>query len=78
VVVATRDWLPGRHVLVSPSAIASVSWEEKTVRVNATRQQIEASPEYDTRRAPDVAEVALYTQSLKPVARPDEGRNSRL
>lgn len=78
VVVATRDWLPGRHVLVSPSAIANVSWEEKTVRVHATRAQIENSPEYDTRRPPDISEVAVYTQSPTQQAWPDEGRDLRL
>jgi uncharacterized protein YrrD len=44
--VDTRNWLPGRHVLVSPQWIDRVSWHDSMVYVNVTREQIEASPEY--------------------------------
>ena len=56
-VVDTGDWLPGRKVLVHPSAIAPLAVPTKPrlpmlsagetleVSVNLTRQQIEASPE---------------------------------
>lgn len=46
-VVDTRNWLPGRKVLVAPLWIASVSWEEEKVFVDLTREQIEDSPGYD-------------------------------
>jgi uncharacterized protein YrrD len=46
-VVATRKWLHGRQVLLPPAAIVGVSWSEHEVYVNATREAIEASPEYD-------------------------------
>jgi uncharacterized protein YrrD len=45
--IDTGNWLPGRHVLVAPQWIAHVSWAERRVYVDATRAQIEASPEYD-------------------------------
>jgi hypothetical protein len=47
VVVDTRDWLPGREVLLAPSWIYSVDWVEKSVHVNMTKEQVENSPDYD-------------------------------
>ncbi len=46
-VVDTRNWLPGKKVLVSPQWIESVNWFEKNVQVDLSRDQIKASPEYD-------------------------------
>ncbi len=45
--VDTRNWLPGRHVLVPPLWTDSVDWETRHVRVGMTRQTIENSPQYD-------------------------------
>jgi len=47
VVVDTRDWLPGRKVLVAPSWIQEISWSDRVVRVCHTRKQIEESPQYN-------------------------------
>jgi hypothetical protein len=47
VVVDTRNWLPGRRVLVSPDWVERVSWDEHKVFVNLTREAIKNSPEYD-------------------------------
>jgi len=52
-IVDTRNWLPGKHVLISPQRIASVSWPDRHVFVNATRSEIEGSPEYDEARQPE-------------------------
>jgi uncharacterized protein YrrD len=49
-VVDTRNWLPGKHVLVSTQWIREVSWPERTVAVDLNRREIEDSPEYDTSR----------------------------
>ncbi|MDO8301322.1 PRC-barrel domain-containing protein [Lacisediminimonas sp.] len=54
-VVDTGDWLPGRHVLISPALIRTLSWEEKSVRVRATRSEIESSTEYDSEHPPEGA-----------------------
>lgn len=48
-VVDTRNWLPGRKVLVSPSWVEDLDWEEEKASVSMTKEQIEASPEYDPR-----------------------------
>lgn len=45
--VDTRNWLPGRKVLVSPQWIQRVSWTDRAVHVELRRDSVEASPEYD-------------------------------
>lgn len=45
-VVATRNWWPGKKVLVSPQWIERVSWSESKVFVNLSRDTIKRSPEY--------------------------------
>jgi uncharacterized protein YrrD len=47
IIVDTRNWLPGRKVLVSPEWIRSVSWEESKVHVDLSKRHIEAAPEFD-------------------------------
>jgi uncharacterized protein YrrD len=46
-VVDTRKWLPGKHVLLSSEWIDSVSWPEHQVYVKVARHAVETSPEYD-------------------------------
>ena len=46
-VVDTRNWLPGRKVLVTPEWIESVDWGDNKVSVDLTREQVKNSPEYD-------------------------------
>ena len=46
-VLDTRNWLPGRKVLVAPAWINSVDWSERKVYVALTKEQVETSPEYD-------------------------------
>jgi hypothetical protein len=45
-VVDTRDWLPGKHVLVSPGWVDQVSWYEREVALNVDRDAVETSLEY--------------------------------
>lgn len=59
--VDTKDWLPGRDVLISPTWIERVNWAETAVHVALTRAQVEASPEYDPDEPPAREyEVVLY------------------
>jgi uncharacterized protein YrrD len=46
-VVDTRNWLPGRKVLVSRLWIDEVSWLGSKVTVDLTKEEIEKSPEFD-------------------------------
>jgi hypothetical protein len=45
-VVDTKNWWAGKHVLVSPRWIERVSWEESMVYVNLSCETIKRSPEY--------------------------------
>jgi hypothetical protein len=46
-VVDTRNWLPGRRVLVSPEWVQNISWDERHVGVDVTRDTVKNSPPYD-------------------------------
>lgn len=46
VVVDTRNWWPGRMVLISPEWIKDISWSEQRVFVDVSREDVERSPEY--------------------------------
>lgn len=45
--VATRNWWPGKKVLISPSWIGRVSWTNSTVYVGLSREAIQTGPEFD-------------------------------
>jgi uncharacterized protein YrrD len=45
-IVDPKDWLQGKKVLISPKWIERVSWSEKQVVVDLTRETIEQAPEY--------------------------------
>jgi hypothetical protein len=45
-IVDTRNWLPGRKVLVSPGWASSVDWPHKKVFVDLPREKIKNCPEY--------------------------------
>jgi len=45
-VVDTRNWWPGKKVLVAPQWIERVSWDESKVFVKLSHETIKQSPEY--------------------------------
>jgi hypothetical protein len=45
-IVDTREFWPGKKVLISPQWIERISWGELKVFVNLTREAIKQSPEY--------------------------------
>lgn len=45
-VVATKNWWPGKKVLISPQWIEKVSWEDKQVAIGLSRETIKDAPEY--------------------------------
>jgi len=45
-IVSTRNWWPGKLVLISPQWIDRVSWDEKKVFVGLSRESIKHSPAY--------------------------------
>jgi uncharacterized protein YrrD len=58
-IVGTRNWWPGKKVVISPQSIKRVSWIEAEVFVNLPRETIKQSPEY--------TEESLLTRGLDSV-----------
>jgi uncharacterized protein YrrD len=50
-VVNTKNWMPGKHVLIAPHWIKQISWGQSKVFVNLTRDAIEHAPEYTSTSA---------------------------
>lgn len=59
-VVDTRNWWPGKKVLVSPQWFRDVSWSQQKVFVDLTRDQVKESPEFD----PGIAVDRGYEERL--------------
>jgi hypothetical protein len=49
--VDTRNWLPGRRVLLSPGWVRGIAWADREVLVDHVREDVKSAPPYD----PDVA-----------------------
>lgn len=47
-VVSTSNWWLGHDVLIAPSWIKSIDWEDKTVSIDMTRENLQHAPWYDT------------------------------
>ena len=45
-VVDTVNWWPGKKVLIVPRWFKDISWDQETVAIDLTRQQIKDGPEY--------------------------------
>ncbi len=46
-VVDTKNWWPGKKVLISPHSIKEIDWSERLVNISVDRQKVEAGPAYD-------------------------------
>ena len=66
-VIDTRNWLPGRKVLIIPQLTEGISWTEARVRIDLPRETIKESPEFDP-NAPinRQYEVRLYDYYGRP------------
>jgi len=53
--VNTRNWWPGKKVLISPRSIESTDWSKRTVNLDVDRQKVKDSPAYDGSKAIDRA-----------------------
>ncbi len=59
-IVDTRNWWFGKHVLISPIAVKSVDWFDRHVELNVPREKVRASPPWD----PLDAFSQLYAKQL--------------
>lgn len=50
IIVKTRDWLPGKKVIISPMWLNIIDWDEKKIFIEMTRDQIEAAPEFNAEK----------------------------
>jgi hypothetical protein len=48
-IVDTRNWLPGRKVLVAPAWVEEINWVERKIQIDLSRNTIKNSPEFDPR-----------------------------
>ena len=46
-VIDTRNWLPGRKVVIDTSRLRSVDWANRHIVVDMSRRDVESSPETD-------------------------------
>ena len=70
-VIDTRNWLPGRKVLISPFWVEDIHWAGKAVSVNKNMESVEKSPEYDPQQPVNLEyEVRLYDYYGRPARVP--------
>jgi hypothetical protein len=43
-IIDTRNWWAGKHVLVSPHAVLEISWSKHLIYLNVSREKVKASP----------------------------------
>src|SRR5579872_4029642 len=43
----TRNWWPGKKVLISPRSVCEIEWGKKLARLDVDRQKVKDSPTYD-------------------------------
>ncbi len=68
VVVDTRNWLPGRKVLIPPQWLSEIDWAGKKVQAILTSTEIKESPEYDPSQPVNREyEIQLYDYYGRPV-----------
>jgi hypothetical protein len=46
-VVRTGHWLSGRMVLIAPEWVRDIDWQQRQVRVEISRREIQEAPPYD-------------------------------
>jgi sporulation protein YlmC with PRC-barrel domain len=47
-IVDTKNWWPGKKVLVSPRSVREIDWADNLVNLDLDRQKIKDGPAYDT------------------------------
>jgi hypothetical protein len=76
--VATKNWWPGKKVLLSPAWVERVSWEDSKVFVAVTREAIKTCTEYvDTVAITREYENKLYFHYGQPPYWIEEVKNER-
>ena len=58
--IATRNWLPGKIVRLAPYAVKAVDRLERRIAMNVTREQIKSAPPWDPLAMMDEASEAAF------------------
>ena len=67
IIANTSDWWMGHEVLIAPQVIADVSWDERAIAVNLTREAVKNSPPYHSRTQFDrEEEIKLHSHYRLP------------
>ncbi len=64
--VDTRNWWPGKKVLIPPAWISEIHWEDRSVDTHVLRDEIRRAPAYDPKRPLTAAfekELAHYYEA---------------
>jgi hypothetical protein len=77
-VIDTRNWSPGKRVLISPRSVLEIDWQERMVTLNADRQKVKDSPAYDPASIIDTSFIqklhSYYGLSIEDTGRLPDGR----
>lgn len=46
-IIDTRNWWPGAHVLISPYAVQPIDWGDRQVHLSVSREQAKTSPPWE-------------------------------
>ena len=47
IVVDTKNWWPGKHVLISPYAVGKIHWDTRVVGVDVSKERVLESPPWE-------------------------------
>ena len=73
-IIATRNWLPGKLVQLAPYAVTGIDWPERRVSVNVTREQVRSAPDWDPLAMTDkLAEQSCTAISAGPATDGERG-----
>lgn len=66
-VIATRNWLPGKKVLISPEWVKSANWKDLNVSITLSCEEIRESPEFTKDSLPSRDyEIGLHKHYDRP------------
>jgi hypothetical protein len=46
-IVDTKNWWPGKHVLISPFAVREISWPDRQISLDIRRDKVKGSPPWE-------------------------------
>ena len=46
-IIDTKNWWPGKHVLISPYAVREINWTDRQIRIDVSRDQVKSSPPWE-------------------------------